>query len=95
MSLEDVPTYISESLGINETTAQLILSVAVICILLFPYLVLANKNSSALISLILVFIGESISLGLGWSPFWIMIMFMVLTAAGVAMLGSKGVTGEG
>lgn len=94
MSLEDVPSYLADTWGINETTAQLILSIAVICLLLFPYLVLASKNPSPMISLILVFIGESITLGLGWSPFWIMIMFMVLTAAGVAVLGAKGVVGE-
>lgn len=95
MSLTDVPSYLSDLTGMNETTAQLILSIGVICLLLFPYLVLASKNPSPMISLILVFIGESISLGLGWSPFWIMIMFMVLTASGVAMLGAKGVIGEG
>ena len=94
MSLEDVPEYFADITGMNETTAQLILSIAVICLLLFPYLILASKNPSPMISLFLVFVGESISLGLGWSPFWLMIMFMVLTAAGVAVLGAKGVTGD-
>lgn len=95
MSLEDIPSYFADITGMNETTAQLILSIAIICLLLFPYLILANKNPSPMISLILVFIGEAITLGLGWSPFWLMIMFMVLTAAGVAVLGAKGVVGGG
>lgn len=95
MSLEDVPSYLATFLGMNETSAQLVLSAVVICLLLFPYLILASKNPSPMISLILVFVGESITLGLGWSPFWLMIMFMVLTAFGIALLGAKGVTGEG
>ena len=93
MSLEDVPSYFSIATGINETTAQLILSLVLVCIPLFSYLILAHKNPSPMISLIMVFMGEAISLGLGWSPFWIMLMFMVLTAAGIAFLGSKTVTG--
>lgn len=93
MSLEDVPLYFSEFTGINETTAQLILSIIIIVAILFPYLILAHKNPSPLISLILVFLGESVTLGLGWSPFWIMIMFMLLTGLGVAALGAKAVTG--
>ena len=95
MSLTDVPSYFSDATGINETTAQLILSVVVICIILFPYLIIARDKPSPMISLLFVFIGESITLGLGWSPFWIMIMFMVLTALGVATLGAKAVVGGG
>lgn len=95
MSLEDVPSYFSDMTGLNEITAQLILSLVIICIVLFPYLILAHENPSPMISLLLIFIGESITLGLGWSPFWLMIMFMVLTAFGVAVLGAKGVTGGG
>ncbi len=93
MSLEDVPSYFATATGINETTAQLILSIVIICGVLFPYLYLARNNPSPMISLILVFIGEALTLGLGWSPFWLMIMFMVLTASGVALLGAKGTVG--
>ena len=93
--MTDIPDYFATLTGINETTAQLILSLVIICICLFPYLILAHKNPSPLISLIMVFIGESISLGLGWSPFWVMIMFMVLTGGSIAVLGAKSVTGGG
>jgi uncharacterized membrane protein len=93
MSLEDVPSYFAIITGLNETTAQLILSLVIICIVLFPYLILAHNNPSPMISLLLLFLGEAITLGLGWSPFWIMIMFMVLTSAGIAVLGARTVTG--
>lgn len=95
MSLEDVPSYFADATGINETTAQLILSVVVICVVLFPYLIIAKDKATPMNSLFFIFIGESITLGLGWSPFWLMIMFMVLTAAAVAVLGAKGVVGGG
>lgn len=95
MDLTDVPTYFSELTGINVTTAQLILSVVIICMLLFPYLILAHKEPSPLISIFLVFIGLAISLGLGWAPFWIMIMLMVITGSALALLGAKTVTGNG
>lgn len=88
-----MPSYFADMTGINEVTAQLILSTVIICILLFSYLIVAHPNPSPMISLFMVFLGEAISLGLGWSPFWIMLMFMVLTAFGVALLGAKGVTG--
>jgi len=93
MSLEDIPSYFAGATGINETTAQLILSLVVICFILFPYLILSKGNPNPIITLILLFMGEAVSLGLGWSPFWIMIMFLVITGAGVAYLGAKAVTG--
>lgn len=93
MSLEDIPSYLASTTGINETTAQLILTAVIICSLLFPYLIMTKGNPNTLITLILIFLGDSIALGLGWSPFWIMIMLIVLTVSGVALLGAKGVTG--
>jgi len=95
MSLEDIPTYLSEITGMNETTAQLILSIFIVFLLLLPYIILTRGNPNPIVSLMLVFIGLSIALGLGWAPFWIMIMMIVVLVAGVAMLGTKGVTGGG
>jgi uncharacterized membrane protein len=95
MSLEDIPSYFAIYTGINETTAQLLFSLIIIFAILVPYLILAHKNPSPMISLLLLFLGEAITLGLGWSPFWLMIMFMVLTSAGIAVLGARTVTGGG
>jgi len=87
MSLTEIPSYFSDFTGINETTAQLILSIIIIVAILFPYLVLAHKKPSTTISLILVFLGECVVLGLGWMPFWIMIMTICVTALSIAWLG--------
>lgn len=95
MSITDIPAYFSEITGMNETTAQLLLSIFIVFLLLLPYIILTRGNPNPIVSLMLVFIGLSIALGLGWAPFWIMIMMIVVLVAGVAMLGTKGVTGGG
>ena len=95
MSITDIPAYFSEITGMNETTAQLLLSIFIVFLLLLPYIVLTKGEPNPIVSLMLVFIGLSIALGLGWAPFWIMIMMIVILAAGVAYLGTRGVTGGG
>ena len=95
MSVTDIPSYFADLPGLNETTAQLILSVFIIFLFLLPYIVLTKGQPNPLVSLMLVFIGLSIALGLGWAPFWIMIMMLVILGAGVAYLGTKGVIGGG
>jgi len=95
MSITDIPAYFSEITGMNETTAQLILSIFIVFLLLLPYIILTRGNPNPIVSLMLVFIGLSIALGLGWAPFWIMIMMLVILVAGVAFVGTKGATGGG
>lgn len=95
MVFTDIPSYVADLVGMNETTAQLILSIIIICCLVFPYLILAKDKPNGFVLIILIFVGESIALGLGWSPFWLMLMFMVLLAGAVATLGTKAVVGDG
>ena len=89
MSLEDIPSYFADVTGINETTAQLILSIVVILAILLPTMILAKGKNAVTIWLIAVFFGECIVLGLGWLPFWIMIMTIAVTALSIAWFGSK------
>jgi hypothetical protein len=93
MSLEDIPSYFADFTGINEGTAQVILSSIIIFTFLCPYLILARKEASPMISLILVFLAECLLVGIGWLPFWILIMSALMCAFAVAFLGSK-ITGE-
>jgi len=93
MTFTDIPSYFAGITGMNETTAQLILSIFIIFLILLPYVILTKGEPNPLVSIMLVFIGLSIALGLGWAPFWIMIMMIVVFVAGVAYLGTKGVTG--
>jgi len=93
MSLEDIPSNFADYLGINETTAQLLLSLVVIMTLLLPTMVLAKGKNAVTIWLIVTFLGECIVLGLGWLPFWIMIMTIAITVLGIAFVSSGAISG--
>jgi len=94
MSFEDVPTQFADFFDINLVTAQLMLSLVIIFMLLLPVMYLSRGKNAVTIWLIVVFLGECIVLGLGWLPFWIMIMTIAVTVLGIAMVTSKGMTGE-
>lgn len=93
MSLEDIPSAFADYFSINETTAQLILSIVVIMTLLLPVMVLSRGKNASTIWLIATFLGECVVLGLGWLPFWVMIMTIALTALAIAVLGARALTG--
>lgn len=93
MSLEDIPQNFADYFGINLTTAELILSVAIIFTILLPTMYLARGRNAVTIWLIVTFLGECIVLGLGWLPFWIMIMTIAVTVLGIAVVGSRALTG--
>jgi len=94
MSLEDIPSAFADAVGINEGTAQVILSIFVIFTLLLPTMLLARGKNATMIYLIMTLLAECLLVGLGWMPFWILIATIAMMAIGVAMLGSNVVTGE-
>ena len=93
MGLEDIPVAFADFFGINETSAQVILSIMVIFTLLLPPMIL-TKGKSTMIYLIMTFLAECLLVGLGWLPFWILIATVALMAFGVAVIGSEGVVGD-
>lgn len=93
MSLEDYPTQFADYFSINLTTAQLILSIMVIMAILLPVMVLSRGKNAVTIWLIATFLGECVVLGLGWLPFWIMIMTITVTALSIALIGRNAVAG--
>ena len=93
MSFQDVPAVFADYLGINEITGQLLLSLVVIFTLLLPTMYLAKGENALSIWLIAVFLGECIVLGLGWLPFWVMIMTIAMTALAIAIIGAKAIGG--
>jgi hypothetical protein len=95
MGLEDIPTAFADAVGINEATAQVILSITIIFALLLPYLVLTKGKPNITLSLILVFLAECLLVGLGWMPFWMLIATVAMMAIAIASLGTGVVTGEG
>lgn len=94
MSLEDIPSVFAEAVGINEATAQVILSITIIFALLLPTMLLARGKNATTIYLIMLLLAECLLVGLGWMPFWILIGTVAMMAMAIAFLGARVVTGE-
>jgi len=94
MSLEDIPSAFADAVGINEGSAQVILSIMVIFTLLLPTMLLARGKNATMIYLIITLLAECLLVGLGWMPFWILIATVAIMAFGVATLGANSVVGD-
>ena len=94
MSLESIPTYFSDFMGITLAAAQAILSIVVILAVLLPTMYLARGNKSTIIEIVMLFLTEAFLVGIGWLPFWLLIATVAVLAFGIASLGTKVVTGD-
>ena len=94
MGLEDIPSALADFFTINEATAQVILSIAVIFALLLPTMILARGKNATMIYLMMALLAECLLVGLGWMPFWILIATVALMAFGVAVVGVGSITGS-
>ena len=54
---------------------------------------LARGKNAVTIWLIVTFLGECIVLGLGWLPFWILIMTIAIAVLAIALVSSKAIGG--
>ena len=95
MSLEDIPQAFADFVGINEGTAQVILSVIVIFTLLLPVMLLSKGKNTTTLTLIMLFLAECLCVGLGWLSFWILIGTVAMMAIAIAALGTGVVLGDG
>ena len=90
--LESIPTWFSDAMGITLASAQVILSVVVIFMVLLPVMYL-SKGKSSIMLIVMFFLTESFLVGIGWLPFWLLIATVALMALAVASLGADTVTG--
>lgn len=93
-SLEDIPTWFSDTLNITLEAGQVILSVAVILTVLLPTMYLARGTRAITIEIVLLFLCECLLVGIGWLPFWILIATVAVLALAIASFGTKVVTGD-
>lgn len=93
-SLADIPSWMASAWGINETAAQLILSVTVILAFILPVLYMRHDRGGAVIELVMLFIAECLCVGLGWLSIWILVATIGVMAMSIAFFGSKVITGE-
>jgi len=92
-SLESIPTWFSDTMNITLEAAQMILSVSVILAILLPTMYLARGTRAITIEIVMLFLAESLLVGIGWLPFWILIATVAVMALAIASLGTKVVTG--
>lgn len=91
-SLESIPTWFAGFTDITLEAAQVILSIVVIFAVLLPVMYL-SKGKSSIMLIVMLFLTESLLVGIGWLPFWLLIATVALMALAVASLGTKVVTG--
>ena len=91
--VEDIPAGLADFLGISETAAQVILSIIVIFALILPTMYLAKGNRAITIEIVVLFLCESLLVGLGWMQFWILIATVAVMAIAIALLGTRVVVG--
>ena len=91
--IESLPSWLADAWDINLGTAQVIISIIVIFAILLPIMYL-SKDKHQLPVIISLFFGEMLLVGLGWIPFWILIMTVAIVVMSIALLGTKMVTGE-
>ena len=94
MSLEEIPSQFAGFFGITEASAQVILSIVLIFMALLPVMYL-TKGKALTIYLIVFFLVETVCIGIGWMPYWVMIATVAMMAIALAFLGSEAITGEG
>lgn len=92
-SIEDIPTWFSDFFGISLEAAQVILSIVVILAILLPTFYLARGTRAVLIEVVLLFLTETVLVGIGWLPFWVLIGTVAIMAMAIALLGTKIITG--
>ena len=93
MSLESIPTYFSDFMDITLEAAQAILSIVVILAVLLPTMYLSRGSRSVTIEIVMLVLIESFLVGIGWLPFWLLIATVAALSFGIAVLGTKAVTG--
>lgn len=93
-SLEDIPTWIASAWGIDLVSAQIIISAGVFFAFVVPILVLRKDRGSFNLEIVGGFFALMLCVGLGWLPFWILMVVIVIVAVAVAILGSDRVLGS-
>jgi cell division protein FtsX len=93
MSLESIPTWFSDTMDISLEAAQAVLSIAVLLAVLLPIMYLSRNRRGFVIEIVMIFLSESLLVGIGWLPFWLLIATVCVLALAIALLGTRLVTG--
>lgn len=94
LSFEDIPQTFADSIGVNLTTGQVMLSFVVIFFVLLPVLILKKGKGGITIELIILFLTECFLVGIGWMPLWVLIATIMILVIGLASFSSDVITGR-
>lgn len=93
MQVESLPTWLSDAWGITLESAEVILSITILLAVLLPLSYFVKGRSATPVMLIMLFLTESLLVGIGWLPFWLMIATVAVMAVAISLFGAKMVTG--
>ena len=91
-SLEDIPGWLSTTWGIDLVAAQIIMSLAVVMAVVLPVIILRKGHTDFKLEMVMMWLGMALCVGFGWLPLWILIVAILITAVGTAVL-SGGILG--
>jgi len=94
LALEEIPQSFADYFDINLLSAQVILSIVVIFMVLLPTMILAKGKNATIIYLFMFLLAEALLVGLGWLSFWILIATVAMMALAIAVIGTEAITGE-
>lgn len=93
MSLTAIPSYLSDNLNIPFAAAQTLLSMVVICAVIFPILYFNRERKGFAIEIFVFLLLEGVLVGIGWLNFWFLAATVALMAMTIGYFGSQIVTG--
>jgi hypothetical protein len=90
VNLGDLPQQLADALGVSLFVGQLLASSIIICLFLFPTLMLSGyyggASATVYTGLIVGLVTAGICVGLGWLPVWLFAVTCLLIAV---LMGSK------
>lgn len=89
VSLTEFPTKLAEQLGTSSFVGNLIATGLMLMLFLMPTIIFVRGASQDKALLLVGIVVLGISVGLGWLPFW----FMVMLTFGIAVLFAKTIKG--
>ena len=93
MSLEEIPSQFADFFGITLASAQVILSIVLIFMVLLPVMYL-TKGKTLIVYLLVFFLVEVVCVGIGWLDGWIILANLMMGAIAIAIISGRALTGS-
>jgi len=94
MQVTEIPELLGDYLGVPTATAQVILSLVVFLMVLLPVMLLSRGKKSITVELVTIFLAECALVGIGWLPFWVLVMTAIIVALLWSKLGADLIGGD-